>query len=70
MIGAAYPTIFYATEDKIGASVNAFAVQRPDAVRVVAKEDYVAALEKSEDLYELARLPPLSDDAPAKLSFA
>jgi hypothetical protein len=27
-------------------------------------------LEKSEDLYELARLPPLSDDAPAELSFA
>jgi nitrite reductase/ring-hydroxylating ferredoxin subunit len=36
----------------------------------MTKEDYVAALEKSEDLYELARLPPLSDDAPAKLSFA
>jgi hypothetical protein len=36
----------------------------------ITKEDYVAALEKSEDLYELARLPPLSDDAPAKLSFA
>jgi hypothetical protein len=27
-------------------------------------------LEKSEDLYELAPLPPLSDDAPGKLSVA
>jgi hypothetical protein len=43
VVGAAYPTIFYATEDKIGASVNAFAVQRPDAGRVVAKEDNVLA---------------------------
>ena len=38
---------------------------------VITKEDYVAALEKSEDLYELAPLPPLSDDAPpGKLSVA
>jgi hypothetical protein len=43
VISAAYPTIFYAAEDEIGASVNAFAVQRPDAGRVVAKEDDVLA---------------------------
>jgi hypothetical protein len=35
----------------------------------MTKEDYVAALEKSEDLYELAPLPPLSD-APRMLSSA
>jgi len=34
----------------------------------MTKEGYVAALEKSEDLYELAPLPPLSDEAPRKLS--
>jgi hypothetical protein len=43
VIGAAYPTIFDAAEDKIGASVSAFAVQRPDAVRVIAKEDNILA---------------------------
>jgi len=43
VVGAAYPTIFDAAEDKIGASVNAFAVERTDAVRVVAKEDDVLA---------------------------
>jgi hypothetical protein len=37
---------------------------------VITKEDYVAALEKSEDLYELAPLPPLSDYVPGKLSVA
>ena len=36
----------------------------------MTKEDYVAALEKSEDLYELAPLPSLSDDAPGKASVA
>jgi hypothetical protein len=43
VIGAAYPAIFDAAEDKIGASVNAFAVERPDAARVIAKEDDVLA---------------------------
>jgi hypothetical protein len=36
----------------------------------MTKEDYVAALEKTEDLYELAPLPSLSDDAPGKASVA
>jgi hypothetical protein len=43
VIWAAYPAILYAAEGKIGASVNAFAVQRPDTVLVVAKEDDVLA---------------------------
>jgi hypothetical protein len=43
VIGAAYPAIFYSAEDEIGASVKAFAVQRPDAARVIAKEDDVLA---------------------------
>jgi hypothetical protein len=36
----------------------------------MTKEDYVAALEKSEDLYELAPSPLPSDDAPRKLASA
>jgi hypothetical protein len=43
VIGTAYPAIFYAAEDEIGASVNALAVQRPDTVSVVTKEDDVLA---------------------------